>query len=64
MVWLSTVSRSRGLDTESGMAPRPLALRDFGLPSWALCPTGPICNRRGMAGGPGSGCDLGRQASS
>lgn len=48
--------------TQTGMAPRPLALQDFGQPSWALLLNGPHCNKRGMAGRPGSGGDLDRQA--
>lgn len=58
--WSSTVTAE--VWTQSGMAPRHLALQDFGQPSWALCLNGPHCNKRGMAGGSGSGGDLDRQA--
>lgn len=50
LIWFGCHSHSRGLGIELRMAPRPLALQDFGQPSWALYLNGPICNKRGMAG--------------
>lgn len=48
--------------SQQRMAPRPLALQEFGQPSWAVYLGGPICNKKGMAGRPEPGYDLDRPA--